>query len=114
MGILHAPTPGSVSPALFHGESLVPRNKSSESRSRLPETAPRQEAVRQEENVIHVGAQCSSKPDHLSHPPSHVRHTNPPALRQIKLAHGFILSKNSCHPASHDPPHTFRVRRRER
>ena len=34
MGFLHAPTPGLVSSALFHGESQVPRNKCRESNSR--------------------------------------------------------------------------------
>ena len=34
MAFLHTPTPGSVSPALFHGESQIPRNKCRESNSR--------------------------------------------------------------------------------
>ena len=51
-----------------------------------------------------LGAQCSSKQNHSFHPPSHARHTNPPALRQVKFAHGLLLSEKSCNPASHDPP----------
>ena len=34
MGFFRAPTPGSVSPALFHGESQIPKNKFRESNSR--------------------------------------------------------------------------------
>ena len=34
MGFLHTPTPGSVSPALFYGESKIPINKCRESNSR--------------------------------------------------------------------------------
>ena len=34
MRFLHAPTPGSVSPALFRGESQVPRPKCRKSNSR--------------------------------------------------------------------------------
>ena len=79
MGILHAPTPGPVSPALFHGESQVPRNRISESSRESIETAPRQETVRPEGKMIYAGAQGCSKSGHSSHSPSHDRHSHPPA-----------------------------------
>ena len=60
-GIIHTPTPGFLSPALFHGESPVPRNKNSEPSSRSFETAPRRVPVRQEERMVHAGAQGGSK-----------------------------------------------------
>ena len=108
MGILHAPTPGSVSPALFHGESLVARNKSSASSSRPSETAPRQETVRQENNVIHVGAQYS-KTTRSIHPRISDTPTLPPSAKSSSNMDFDCQKKRATpprmiHPAPPPPP----------
>ena len=59
VGFLHAPTPGSVSPALFHGEGQVPRNKCKESNSSTFEaecTPKQQDATTQNSDCQHSAA----------------------------------------------------------
>ena len=61
MGFLHAPTPVSVSPALFHGEGQVPRNKCRESNSRTFEaecTQKQQDTASQNSDCQHSSAAC--------------------------------------------------------
>ena len=57
MGFFHAPTPGSVSSALFHGESQVPRNKCRESNSRT------------------FGTECTKKQQHTTTQNSDSQHS---------------------------------------
>ena len=55
MGFLHTPTPGSVSPAMFHGESQVPRNKCRESNSRTFEA----ECMQKQQDSTPRNSDCS-------------------------------------------------------
>ena len=105
MGILHAPTPGSVSPALLHGESQVPRNKKSESSRRSFETAPRQETVRQEANAFtQEHSAAASQTTRPIHPRISDTPTLPPSATLRKHVVSYCQKNRATQPRTNHPP----------